>query len=289
MRQSTRNQIQKEIYKTLAYSDLFAYPLTGKQLFSFLGIPIRGADFLEVAKKIPHVMYKNTIYYFLPRRGDIVIPAIAKKKISLAKIQLAKKIAHLLSYIPTVQFVGITGSLALLHADKKSDIDLFIITKEQTVWLTRLCVYALLMLLGVKRNTKSHTNGFCANLFLDETDLSFPNNLYTAHEIAQVMPLLNKNKTYEKFLLVNKWVQHYFPNLIFPKEKRGKKIKKSFSFFSPFEYILRSLQLWYMRKKVTRETLTPSRIAFHPIDYQTVILTAYEKKIKKYRLYSSSE
>lgn len=281
MRQSTKQKILKEMYKTLAYSDVFDYPLTGKQLFSFLGIKITSKDFLEVAKDLPYLMYKNVIYYFLPRKKEVVIKRVAKKKISQEKMQRAKKIATLLSYLPTINYIGISGSLALFNADKKSDTDFFIITTAGTVWFTRLCVYLLLVFLGVKRHAKNSHNAICVNMFLSETDISFEKNIYVAHEIAQVMTLVNKNKTHEKLLAANKWIQNFFPNLIFPKGMYRKN-KTTLSFFTPVEYFLRSLQLWYMKKKITREIVTPTRIAFHPIDYQRIILSAYNKKIQRY-------
>ena len=55
----------------------------------------------------------------------------------------------------------------------------------------------------------------CLNLWLDETALSLPRNqrnLYTAHEVVQVKPILDRDYTYLKFIIANLWLKNYLPN-----------------------------------------------------------------------------
>jgi hypothetical protein len=113
---------------------------------------------------------------------------------------------------------------------------------------------------------------------MDESDLVIKKrNFFTAHEIAQIVPLVNKNKSYESFLYKNKWILEYWPGAvgIMGKELRikEKKIGKPFIHNSLF-FILRlteafayKLQYLYMRSKMTRETVTPTRAFFHPFDW----------------------
>ncbi|HYK09071.1 MAG TPA: hypothetical protein VEW42_06270 [Candidatus Eisenbacteria bacterium] len=280
--------MEKEIYKTLAYADIFNYPLTGNQIFHTVGIKVRRKKFLSNLQKIPHEIHSNLLYYFLPGREEIVRLRMEKEKYSQSKIKKAKKIISLLSWIPTIRFIGISGSVAMHNAEKKSDIDLFFITLPYSVWITRLLIYCVLELLGLRRR-KGHStrDSICANMFVDEDHLRFPiqkRNLYLAHEIVQLFPVVNKNNTYEKFVLANVWIQNYFPN--YPIRNpfgrlRTRNKEFSFSLFLfPLEFFMRNMQLWYMEKSKTRETTTPSLIAFHPIDYESQILNAYTKKIK---------
>lgn len=285
MRAAYQNRITQALQKTLLYSDIFDYPLTGDQLYQFSSMPLSGKDFLSVAKTLPHVIYENTIYYFLPKRKKIVAERIRRKKISLKKIRDMQGIIKILSFIPSIQLIGISGSLALLHADKQDDSDLFFITRKNTMWITRLLVYFFLQIMGRKRKRNNNAHALCANMFLDESDLQTikeKQSLYTAHEVLQVVPIINKNNTYEKFLLANKWIQKFFPNVLFPKKKKE---KNEFSFWFllyPIEYLLRIAQLSYMKNKKTREIVTPTQIAFHPIDYERIIMKAYGRKSKRY-------
>ena len=285
MRISQQAYLTKELQKTLLYSDMFDYPLSGEQLYRFSGVSLSGKEFLEVAKTLPHVIWNKTIYYFLPKRKKIVTTRIRREKISVKKMQNVKKAIHLLSFLPTIQLIGVSGSLALFDADTTDDSDLFIITKKNTLWITRLFIYIYIQLIGRKRGKKNIAQSLCVNMFLDESRLQLEkqkHNLYIAHEVMQMVPLINKNGTYEKFLSSNVWIKKFFPNIQLPK-----KIKNTFSLWSlllPVEYIVRVAQLIYMDSKKTREVTTATTIAFHPIDYERILLAAYEKKKKRYGL-----
>ncbi len=100
--------MEKEIYKTLAYSDIFDYPLTGNQIFQTMGVKVGRKKFLTLLKKIPHTIRNNSLYYFLPGREDIVDVRKQREKYSKTKIEKVKKILPFLSCIPTIRFIGIS-------------------------------------------------------------------------------------------------------------------------------------------------------------------------------------
>ena len=89
---------------------------------------------------------------------------------------------------------------------KNSDIDLLIITRKNMLWTTRALVYGVLKVMGYqlrKPEQKSEKDKLCLNMWLDETSLVWDRkdrNIYTGHEIAQIVPLINKKNIYEKFL-----------------------------------------------------------------------------------------
>ena len=288
--QQSRKTLFKEIYKTLVYSDIFDYPLTADQIFQYLGVKISGKKLLSLLGQFPYVIVKNKIYYFLPKRKNIIRKRIHREKISRTKVAKATTIARFLGFLPTIRFIGISGSVAMLNAEKNGDTDLFFISSAGSVWLTRFIVYVLLFSLGVlRRNKKRISESLCVNMFIDERSLSFTpskRNVYIAHEIVQIRPLVNKGRIYDQFLYDNKWIKNYFPNFLLPKNVKR---KKSLSFMStvslllfPAEYLIRQLQLWYMKQKKTCEVTTPTVIAFHPINYEYIILKAFEQRKTKY-------
>lgn len=204
---------------------------------------------------------------------------LQREKYSQKKLVIAKKVAKLISKIPTVLFVGITGSLAMMNAKKKSDIDLILITKNGTLWTTRLLVYILLLLtryqIRIPRQNLEKDK-LCLNMWLDETDLVWSRNdrnIYTAHEIAQIVSLVNKNKTYEKFLHLNRWILLYWSNAVKIKNiKRSIKKKKKGIWSTLIESLLYKLQLAYMKDKMTREVVGTKRAFFHPHNNSSFIL-----------------
>jgi len=274
--------IRKNLLATLVYSDIFDYPLSANQLFQFSGVAMTRKEFLTVVKTIPHKISGSSLYYFLPKREAIVAKRIQREKISKKKIRRLTSFVKILSFLPTISFIGISGSLALMNADTMSDSDIFIIAKSHTLWLTRFFVYIVLSLFSLKRSKKNTGSAICANMFVSASLLEFPKekrNLYLAHEILQLVPLYNSEKQYEKFLGANTWITQYFPNTSIKKIQK----RKSFSlwdFLLPIEFVLWKAQIWYMRNKKTREVTTSNRIAFHPIDYEGIILYTYEKRLK---------
>src|SRR5258706_13608594 len=215
--------VEKEVFKTLAYSDYFNYPLTFTQMWQYLISDkiIEKKDIIDTLKK-SKVIGKKNIYFFLKGKIAIVDKRIEREKISLKKLLLAKHFAKILSLVPTVIFVGISGSLAMKNAAENDDIDFFIISSPGTIWITRIICVLILFLFGVKRKRigENHRNKICLNMYLDGSQMALPlkdHNLYTAHEVVQVMPVVNKNNIHELFLKENAWVLKYMPNSIHPK------------------------------------------------------------------------
>lgn len=203
---------------------------------------------------------------------------------SRKKIIIAKNVSKLLSKIPTVKFVGITGSLAMMNASKDGDIDLMIITTAGKLWVTRLISYLFIYLFGFnirKPNDNFEKDRLCLNLWLDDSDLiwdKIDRNLYTAHEIAQIVPLVNKDNIYEKFLYLNRWILNFWPNAVavqstqYIVHRQQKLSTKYYVLGTIFEKLAYNIQYWYMRNKITREIITPTRAIFHPNNWGKTII-----------------
>ncbi|MFZ3301452.1 MAG: hypothetical protein WA152_01915 [Microgenomates group bacterium] len=202
---------------------------------------------------------------------------LQREKYSKKKLEIAKNASELISKIPTVLFVGITGSLAMMNADKNSDIDLLLITKKNMLWTTRVLVYFVLRTMHYvlrKPQDKNERDALCLNMWLDETSLIWDRkdrNIYTAHEIAQIVPLVNKNNTYERFLFLNKWILNYWPNAVEIKKSKTQ-IKRFKSEINILEKIAFKLQYIYMKSKITTEIITPHTAIFHKNDWGKVVM-----------------
>ncbi|MBI2025832.1 MAG: hypothetical protein HYT06_00450, partial [Candidatus Levybacteria bacterium] len=188
-----------------------------------------------------------------------------------------------LSFIPTVEFIGISGSLAMKNAREDEDIDIFVICKNNLTWLTRLLMVLLLSFLGVyrKKNDLNIKDKICLNLIIGKSKIGFTKkrqNLYIAHEIVQLMPIFSKENCYFDFLNKNKWIINFFPN--YRERINGYKIHfnrtQSFKlrflvnifFFLKIEKLAKFLQLSYMKKDITKEIIADNFLAFHPQNVQ---------------------
>lgn len=219
-------------------------------------------DKWRVGNKFPVSKYKFLIGKVL----DLKKTRRERERWSNGKLQIARRAAKILVKIPTVKFVGVTGSLAMLNAKKESDIDLMLIVSPNTLWITRLLTLFTLLLFHFRVRRSGDTNErdkLCLNLWLDESDLIWQErNEFTAHEIAQIIPLVNKQSVYKAFLWKNKWVLDYWPNAVKITRPTGSDPVRSGS--KIIERLAFKLQHWYMKRKITNEVISPARAQFHP-------------------------
>jgi hypothetical protein len=132
-------------------------------------------------------------------------------EISRQKWLKAKKFVRILSLIPWIKLVCVTGALAMNNAEPADDIDLMIVTSANRLWLTRL----LVLIFGFPwlRRGRKINDRLCFNLWLDETALPLKErNLYTAHELCQAKPIFDRDNTYQKFIQANLWYKRFLPN-----------------------------------------------------------------------------
>lgn len=265
---------------SIIYHDIFEYPLTRNELNKW----ILGKD-VRVLKKETVIFHKK--HYLLSGKEAGVDKKLERKKISSFKMGITTQAVYVLARIPTILCVLVTGSLAMDNSVKRSDIDLMVITKSKTLWSTRLISYFLLKISGFhlrKPRAKEEKDRLCLNMWIDEDNLIWPEkdrNIFTAHEIAQITPVLNRGG-YGKFINANLWAKKYWPNAIVKHDyKYEKHTKPSF-----FEYILKviepiamKIQLVYMKRKITREIVLPGIALFHPVDWSKNVSRRLGKKL----------
>lgn len=135
---------------------------------------------------------------------------------ALIKIKKAKKLSKLLERkFKDILMVGITGSVAAGYPDENDDIDLMIITKKNTLWLTRLKLRYFIYTKHIphrKYGQKENRDEFCFNLWLDEDKLLLPKsrqNLKSAVDLILMKAILNRENAYEKFILENDWAKKW--------------------------------------------------------------------------------
>jgi hypothetical protein len=206
----------------------------------------------------------------------------------------ARVIANILSKIPTIQYIGISGSLSMNNSVENDDIDLFFITRRNTLWMSRLLVNFFLSLTHQKRkrNEKDAKNKICPNMFMDEEELTLDKkrqNLYTAHEIVQLKTVFDRNEFSNLLLSKNRWIQNFLPNIKIPTFK-NKRLNKSNSALKLVNLLFFSIQNLYIKKHKTRETVEAKLAMFHPLNREKVIKDLYKLKSKTYKeLYNKNQ
>lgn len=257
---------------SILYHDIFDYPLGAKEIIKWRV----GKKGLTLFKKTREILNIDGLY-FLKGRENLLYKKTLRERASDRKIEIAKKNASALAKLPTIKGVFITGALAMNNAEEESDIDLMIITKKNHLWLARLFAYLVLRVINSavrKPNDENQKDKLCLNIWLDESALSWgkkDRNIYSAHEIAQINPIINKENIYQRFLQKNRWILDYWPNSVRIEDIKDKN-KKNVNTISLFERVAFWVQYKYMKKRITKEKIGLHRAIFHPRNWGEVVL-----------------
>lgn len=288
------SNMKKDIYATLQYFKQFQYAPNITEIHIFcrtvymLAIVQAYLDQMIKTNKINLVLIHNIAHYYIPT-GSISKKTILKKFThTLNKINKIKFLLFFLKHIPTIQFIGLTGSCAMYNANKNDDIDLCIISSNNYLYTTRILCLCISHILGLrrKRNTKNISNTACFNLFFDMNNVVIPackKTYYIAHEIIQMKMLINKNHTYEKFIHKNSWIFNFFPNskqYISIKYPSAITLKKHAAYNTKayintlgriIELLCKKIQIMIINKHKTHEIINKNQLWFFPDDFENKV------------------
>jgi predicted nucleotidyltransferase len=257
---------------SVIYHDIFDYPLNTKEIIKW-GVGKKG---LSLFKKTKEIINKDG-YYFLKGKENILYKKTLRERASEGKIKIAEKNASVLAKLPGIKGVFVTGALSMNNAEEESDIDLMIFTKKNYLWTTRLFTYLLLKIINIsvrKPKEENQKDKLCLNIWLDESALSWnkkDRNIYSAHEIAQVIPIVNKDNIYQTFLQKNSWILDYWPNSVRIEDVKNKS-ENNGNRVSLFENLSFWLQYKYMNNKITEEKVSLHKAIFHPRNWSKIVL-----------------
>lgn len=197
------------ILRTLAYFDIFQYPLKDEEIKKFMDRVI-GEDLfreellqLQQEKKIwfHHGFYSiqnNPLLAHRRRQGNQYAEQLLEK---------AMTIGRFLYQFPFVRAIGVSGSLSKNYADEKADIDFFIITKTGRLWIARTLMHLYKKFTFI--TGKQHF--YCMNYYIDEKALQLEKqNIFTAIEIKTLLPISGQ-QTMQHFFESNAWANEWLP------------------------------------------------------------------------------
>lgn len=287
----------KAILKTLIYADIFDYPLKIQEIHKWLigkkATPRQLEKALEILSKKLKVKSKNHCY-FLRRREDLVSKRLRRQVQSEKYFRKAKIISQFLKIVPWIKLTGVSGGLAMGNVSKKDDIDLFIITGKNRLWISRLFVLGILSLFGQRRKRQDQgrqiAGKICCNILIEEDQLIQSNkDLFTAHEVLQMQPLWHRDGIYSKYLGGNCWAFKFLPNWVATSsselgimnyESRIRQ-KNHNSVVNLLENFAKWLQLKIMNKPQGMERIEDGALYFHPEDCRLKVLNIYKTRLQR--------
>jgi hypothetical protein len=197
------------IVRTLNYADLFDYAMTPDEVFQFLiGVRTTRAEVDAVLND--HSRLNGSVsrvegFLTLPQRQTLIAARHRLRAAAHRQFPRALIYARLLAHLPFVRMVALTGGLAMENA-RDNDIDYFIVTAPGRLWMVRGMAVALVRL------ARPLGDYLCPNYLLAENHLVIDDrNLYTAHEVVQMIPLYGLD-VYRQMCALNQWIIDFLPN-----------------------------------------------------------------------------
>jgi hypothetical protein len=199
---------EREILGTIQLAHHFHSAYTRDQIYQFIGVSLERSVFEKrldrlVANlcltEVDGRLYMPQAALDLPRRYR------ERKSCSVRLFNEHRSDLRRLAAIPWIQFMGMTGANSFESCKEADDIDLFVITDRDRLWLTYLVISAATRLMR-KRGV------LCFNYLIDEDHLQLPTRSYfAAVQMAQMIPIFGSDRK-AMLLRANQWVFDFLPN-----------------------------------------------------------------------------
>ncbi len=290
--------LSKNIIKTLAYYDIFSYPLKAEEIYH--NLPVNHCTARDINSELEILCNKNLVFriddfYLLHNNSEFVARRVQGNSLCEKRTISAFRMSKLISNFPYVRAIFLTGSISKGYMDKESDVDYLIITKPGRLWVSKLflTLFKKIFLLNSKKV-------FCINYYIDYDHLEIEEkNIFTATEIVTIIPVYGM-KYYDEFYSKNEWVKQFYPN--FPKRNNKIMENKTSIIQKSIEYLLdnqfgNKLDDIAMKifKKVIRKKFnyfdekdfflafksTKYESKYHPKFFQKKVLISLEEKLNQ--------
>ncbi len=285
-----------EALKTILYFSIFNYPLKLDEICNFS--TTKNKDLIR--KDLDDLVSRQIIvkvddFYLTGHNHNQIQKRLKGNRMAVDAMRKAKKRARFIAKFPFVEAVGVSGSLSKGYYDQDSDIDFFVITKPNKVWICRtlLMLYKKLFLLNSRKY-------FCINYFMSIGNLEVQEkNRFTATEIKTLIPFHGK-KGFEEFYRKNEWVSGIFAEFV-PKletietiskpkpiclvenvldNKAGDLLDTLFKNITVRFWKIKFNQMPHDEFKVALKS-TKSVSKHHPLNFQKKVITALNEKYEQ--------
>lgn len=273
------------VLRSVIYASLFDYPLTLAQLRATL-VEVsadeatiagwwRDSDFLQVA------IERRDGLFFPAGRGDLIDTRKRREALSRDLLDRDRRLIALVSRMPFVRMVAVSGSLAHLNAERSADLDLFVITAPHHVWSVTLSVLMIARLLGWRRR-------MCLNYVISEAALRIaPADMFAANQIIHLRPIVGHD-VFEAFIDANPFVRTFYPNFVVDRfrpqapSRTPQAASLTPSFFEKAarwiygRHLARKSATWQSRDQVRLE---PECLKLHTSSHRRETLARYEAAV----------
>lgn len=270
---------EEGVEKSLVYSGLFNSGIKKSEL------PEAIFDVRLTRDQIDPILIKLTYEGKIINNDEYIklIPInqeIYKRSHRNVDLKKTNKILTILNRIPFICSIAFSGGTANYGIENHDDIDLFIITRSNTVNIVYFILHLLSLIFGVRSR-------LCANYLVDETRLKITGqrDFYTAHQIISLKPYKD-NGALGLFIFRNGWVNNFFPNFRV-RMTNYKSRTFVYSIFLPINLIIMNFYKIIYRVKLKGKNgslyFTSHSIKLHSNDHREKIIRLFNKEWERYK------
>ena len=215
--------LDRAIIKTLAFFDIFDYPLTLTEIYKWLYQPDQHYQWSDIFRALTMGNLGGQVedqfgFYYLAGRSAIVRTRLDRYQVAEKKFQIALRTVRWLRWLSALKMIAICNNVGYNNGTAKSDIDFFMVVSKGRLWWARLMITLITTLLGVRRHGVKIVDRVCLSFYtaanhlnLDDISLK-PVDPYLVYWFATLAPIYDRTNTYYDFMNANHWLNSYLPN-----------------------------------------------------------------------------
>jgi len=209
--ETSENNNEKIVLRPIIFLDLFDYPVTAFEVWHYLDKKQFFSEVIEALDKLvqQNIISKKNGFYYLLGRGQIVDTRLRRYNYSCTKIKKAQLFIKPFSFLPFIKSIAVANFIGAYNLRQGSDIDFFIITSANRIWLSRFISAGLAKILRLRPTKQNKKNKICLSFYISEVNLDLKKfelsdgDPYFYYWLRGLKLIHDKNNTWQKFKIAN--------------------------------------------------------------------------------------
>lgn len=206
-----RIDIHFAILKVVSYFHFFKYPVTSQEIWKYMSISCEASAFETALLTLQeqNIIFSIDGFFSLANNPELIYNRRNGNLYAQKQLKKAYRIATFLGNFPFVESVCISGSLSKDFSLPDGDLDFFIITAPNRLWIARTFMHFF------KKFTflVNAQHSFCMNYYIGMENLDInPKNIFTAIELSTLKPAFTQSGVEEMFNTNSEWMKIFLPN-----------------------------------------------------------------------------
>ncbi|MFP4514947.1 MAG: hypothetical protein ACLFNO_03030 [Parcubacteria group bacterium] len=219
MLEDSNTNLDKAIVSTIAFFDVFSYPLSAFEVFKYLQ---KDSSYSQVVLVLEDLEARNIIsfknsFYCLKGKEDNFEIRQKRYNYSKDKMKIAKRWAKLFKLFTGLKLIALSNSIGSYNLREGGDIDLFIVSKRNRIWSTRFILALIGKIFNLRPKPEDEKDKLCLSFFVSEDNLNLQNyikenDFYFFYWLVNLSSVYDYDNYLDKLLIQNLWLKKYLPN-----------------------------------------------------------------------------